>query len=65
MFNEEQINAAGIHAARARLAITSTTERIHERARELDAGDERVLAFAEDLGSETAAQRLVEAVLYR
>ena len=55
--------ARRLHAAGARVAITSTTERIYERARELDARETRILAFAEDLTRETAAQRLVEAVL--
>jgi 3-oxoacyl-[acyl-carrier protein] reductase len=46
-------------------AITATTERIQERARELDAGGKRVIAFVADLTQETAAQKLVEAVLQR
>ena len=57
--------ARRLHAAGARVAITSTTERIHERARELDSHDERILAFDADLTSETAAQQLVESVLHR
>ena len=57
--------ARRLHAAGARVAITSTTERIHERARELDSTDERILAFAADLTSEAAAQQLVESVLHR
>ena len=52
-------------AAGAHVAITSTTERIQERARELDAGDKRVLAFVADLTQEAAAQKLVDAVLQR
>ena len=56
--------ARRLHAAGARVAITSTTERIHERARELDSHDKRILAFDEDLTSETAAQRLVKSVLH-
>jgi 3-oxoacyl-[acyl-carrier protein] reductase len=52
-------------AAGAHVAITSTTERIQERARELDASGKRVLAFVADLTQETAAQKLVEAVLQR
>lgn len=52
-------------AAGAHVAITSTTERIQERARELDASGNRVLAFVADLTQETAAQKLVEAVLQR
>src|SRR4029077_11053021 len=52
-------------AAGARRAMTSTTERIQERARELDASGKRVLAFVADLTQETAAQKLVERVLQR
>jgi 3-oxoacyl-[acyl-carrier protein] reductase len=52
-------------AAGAHVAITSTTERIQERARELDASGKRVLAFVADLTQETAAQKLVETVLQR
>ena len=55
--------ARRLHAAGARVAITSTTKRIHERARELDSGDKRILALDGDLTNETVAQRLVESVL--
>ena len=47
------------------VAITSTTNRIHERAKELDAGGDRVSAFIADLTHETAAGQLVDAVLRR
>ncbi len=57
--------ARQLHAAGARVAITSTTERIQERARELDATGERVIAFVADLTQEAAAQKLVDAVLQR
>jgi 3-oxoacyl-[acyl-carrier protein] reductase len=57
--------ARKLHAAGAQVAITSTTERIQERARELDASSKRVLAFVADLTQETAAQKLVEAALQR
>jgi 3-oxoacyl-[acyl-carrier protein] reductase len=57
--------ARRLHSAGARVAITSTTGRIHERARELDARDGQILAFDEDLTSESAVQRLVESVLHR
>src|SRR3984957_9750374 len=57
--------ARRLYAGGALLAITSTTRRIHERARELDSGDQRILAFEEDLTNETAAQRLVESVIQR
>jgi 3-oxoacyl-[acyl-carrier protein] reductase len=55
--------ARRLHAAGARVAITSTTERIHARAKELDPSGNRVLAFVADLTDETAARRLVESVL--
>src|SRR5260370_41664497 len=57
--------ARKLHAAGARVAITSTTERIQERARELDATGKRVIAFVADLTREAAAQKLVAAVLQR
>ena len=49
---------AGLH-----VAITSTTDRIHERARELDPSGKMVSAFVADLTDEAAAQNLVESVL--
>jgi 3-oxoacyl-[acyl-carrier protein] reductase len=57
--------ARRLYAAGARVVITSTTERIYERAQELDARDIRILAFDKDLTRETAAQGLVESVLRR
>jgi 3-oxoacyl-[acyl-carrier protein] reductase len=57
--------ASRLHAAGAHVVITSTTKRIYERARELDPHQTRILAFDEDLTSEAAAQRVVEAVLHR
>jgi 3-oxoacyl-[acyl-carrier protein] reductase len=45
------------------VAITSTTDRIRERARELDPAGERVSAFVADLTDESAAQELVASVL--
>lgn len=57
--------AKRLHAARAHLAITSTTERIHARAQELDASGNRLLAFVADLTDEAAARRLVNSVLER
>ena len=57
--------ARRLHATGAHVVITSTTGRIYERARELDAHAKRILAFDADLSSETAAQRLVESVLHR
>src|ERR1700739_4538184 len=55
--------ARKLHAAGVRVAITSTTDRIHTRARELDAGGDWVLSFIADLTEETDVQRLVDAVL--
>ena len=55
--------ARRMYVAGFRVAITSTTERIHQRARELDPGGGRVSAFVADLTEETAAGQIVEAVL--
>ena len=52
--------ARKLHAAGVRVAITSTTDRIHTRARELDAGGDWVLSFIADLTEETDVQRLVD-----
>jgi 3-oxoacyl-[acyl-carrier protein] reductase len=57
--------ARRLHAAGARVVITSTTDRIHARARELDAAGEGVLSFIADLTVETEVQRLVDSVLSR
>jgi len=57
--------ARRLHAAGAQLAITSTTDRIHERAQELDPGGREVLALVADLSDEAAAQNLVDTVLSR
>jgi 3-oxoacyl-[acyl-carrier protein] reductase len=57
--------ARRLHAAGATVAITSTTARIHERARELDPSGTRVKSHAADLTNETEVQRLVEAVVAR
>ncbi|HEY6946222.1 MAG TPA: SDR family NAD(P)-dependent oxidoreductase [Candidatus Acidoferrum sp.] len=57
--------ARRLRAAGARVAITSTTDRIHIRARELDAGGDGVLSFVADLTIETEVQRLVDSVLSR
>jgi 3-oxoacyl-[acyl-carrier protein] reductase len=66
-------SAAGIGLAVARsllalgahVAITSTTERIHERARELDATGRNVMAIIADLTSEEDACHLVDIVAKR
>lgn len=57
--------ARRLHAAGALVAITSTTDRIHERARELDPGGDAVLAFVADLTDEAATQSLIDNVLTR
>ena len=57
--------ARQLHAAGAHVAITSTTERIQERGRELDAAGKRVIALVADLTQEAAAEKLVAAVLQR
>lgn len=54
-----------LRAAGARLAITATTDRIEERARELDGGTGDVMALTADLTDEQAAKELVAAVLSR
>jgi 3-oxoacyl-[acyl-carrier protein] reductase len=51
--------------AGAQVAITSTTERIFERARELDASGNNVLAIVADLTEEAAASRIVNSVMER
>ncbi len=55
--------ARRLHGAGFHVAIASTTERIHERALELDPAGERVSAFVADLTDEDAVQDLVDSVL--
>ena len=57
--------ARRLRAAGVRVVITSTTDRVHARARELDAGGDGVLSFIADLTVETEVQRLVDSVLSR
>jgi 3-oxoacyl-[acyl-carrier protein] reductase len=57
--------ARRLQAAGVRVAITSTTDRIHARARELNADGEEVLSYIADLTVETDVQRLADAVLAR
>jgi 3-oxoacyl-[acyl-carrier protein] reductase len=57
--------ARRLRAAGVRVVITSTTDRIHTRARELDAGGEGALSFIADLTVETEVQRLIDSVLSR
>jgi 3-oxoacyl-[acyl-carrier protein] reductase len=56
----QRLHGAGLH-----VAITSTTDRIHQRAKELAPHGERVTAFVADLTDEAAARELIEAVLLR
>jgi 3-oxoacyl-[acyl-carrier protein] reductase len=55
--------ARRLHAAGLHVAIASTTDRIHQRARELDPNGERVSAFIADLTDETAVGELVDSFL--
>jgi len=57
--------ARRLHSAGVQVAITSTTDRIHRRARELDPAGEEVLTFIADLTVEAEVQKLVDAVLSR
>lgn len=57
--------ARRLHAAGVRVAITSTTQRIHERAREFDASGSRLLSFVADLTRENDVQRLVDSIQAR
>jgi 3-oxoacyl-[acyl-carrier protein] reductase len=51
--------------AGAFVAITATTERIHERAKELDATGKRVFSLVADLTDEVQVRELVESVKQR
>ena len=55
--------ARRLHTAGAEVVITSTTDRIHERARDISPG--KVLALVADLTDEGAVQKLVDTVLAR
>jgi 3-oxoacyl-[acyl-carrier protein] reductase len=57
--------ARRLHSAGFQVAIASTTDRIHDRARELDAGGKTVFAFVADLTDEEAARNVVESLLQR
>lgn len=48
-----------------RVVITSTTERIHARARELDGEGDHVFSIVADLTFDTEAKRLIDSVLAR
>jgi 3-oxoacyl-[acyl-carrier protein] reductase len=55
--------ARRLHRAGFHVVITSTTDRIHDRARELDSSGSRLSTFVADLTDEAAAQKLVDAVI--
>jgi 3-oxoacyl-[acyl-carrier protein] reductase len=57
--------ARALLALGARVAITSTTERIHERALELDASGKNIIAIVADLTREEDVRRLVDTVIKR
>jgi len=52
-------------AAGAQIAITATTNRVYERARELDATGKNVVAIVADLTEEDRAQHIVDTVMQR
>ena len=56
--------ARRMHSDGFRVFITSTTDRIHDRAHELDPTGKKVSAFVADLTDEGAVQRLVESILH-
>jgi 3-oxoacyl-[acyl-carrier protein] reductase len=57
--------ARALRSASAQIAITSTTDRIHQRALELDETGKNVLAIPADLTDEEAVRRIVRLVLER
>ncbi len=57
--------ARALLGAGAQVAITSTTERIHQRARELDPSGKDVLAIVGDLTVEQDSRRIVDVVFER
>src|SRR5882724_7077242 len=57
--------ARRLHSAGVRVVITSTTDRVHSRARELNAGGEGVFSFIADLTVEAEVQKFVDSVLSR
>jgi 3-oxoacyl-[acyl-carrier protein] reductase len=57
--------ARGLLGAGAQVVITATTERIHERARELDSTGKNAFGIVADLTEEDSARRIVETVLER
>jgi 3-oxoacyl-[acyl-carrier protein] reductase len=57
--------ARRLHALGADVTITSTTDRIHSRGREIDPAGSRISSFVADLTSETEVRRLVDTLLLR
>ena len=57
--------ARALLGAGAQVAITSTTERIHQRARELDPTGKHVIAIVADLTAEEASRRIGDVVFER
>ena len=57
--------ARALLRAGAQVAISATTERIYQRARELDASGNNVVAIVADLTEEDQAQRIVDLVMER
>ncbi len=57
--------ARGLLAAGAQVAITATTERIFERARELEATGKNIVAIVADLTEEDGARRIVDMAMER
>jgi 3-oxoacyl-[acyl-carrier protein] reductase len=57
--------ARGLLQDDARVVITATSERIHDRAKELDATGRRVLSFVADLTDEQQVEEFVHAVTNR
>jgi 3-oxoacyl-[acyl-carrier protein] reductase len=55
--------ARHLHEAGLHVVITSTTDRIHDRARELDSDGFKVSALVADLTDEGAVQELVDSVI--
>ena len=55
--------ARRLHLAGFHVAVTSTTDRIHDRARELDTNGKTAFGFVADLTDEDTVHKLVESVL--
>ena len=55
--------ARRLHLAGFHVAVTSTTDRIHDRARELDLNGKTAFGFVADLTDEDTVHKLVESVL--